>query len=62
MNHAEYKLEREQRGTQESVAALLQVSRVTVARRETGELPINREAELAILSLPKKRKRREPTQ
>jgi DNA-binding XRE family transcriptional regulator len=62
MTPEQYQQERKQRGTQESVAALLQISRVTVARRETGELPINREAELAILSLPKKRKRREPTQ
>lgn len=59
MTAAEYKAEREERGTQEGVAALLGISRVSVARRETGEQPISREAELAILSLPKKRKKRE---
>ena len=59
MTAAEYKTEREMRGTQEGVAALLGVSRVSIARRETGEQPISREAELAILSLPKKRKKRE---
>jgi transcriptional regulator with XRE-family HTH domain len=57
MTAAEYKAERESRGTQEGVAALLGISRVSVARRETGEQPISREAELAILSLPKKRKK-----
>lgn len=57
MTAAEYQAERKQRGTQESVAALLGVSRVSIARRETGEQPINCEAELAILSLPKKRKK-----
>lgn len=59
MTAAEYQSERKQRGTQEGVAALLGVSRVSVARRETGEQPISREAELAILSLPKERKKRE---
>jgi len=59
MNAIEYKSEREKRGTQASVAALLGVSRVSVARRETGEQPISREAELALLSLPKLRKKRE---
>lgn len=58
MTPADYKMEREQRGTQATVAALLLVSRVTVARRETGEQVITREAELALLSLPKKRKSR----
>jgi transcriptional regulator with XRE-family HTH domain len=57
MNALDYKRERALRGTQESVAALLGVSRVSIARRETGEQPISREAELAILSLPKKRKK-----
>ena len=58
MNAHDYKNERELRGTQLSVAAQLQVSRITIARRETGALPISREAELAILSLPKKRKKK----
>lgn len=49
--------ERTLRGTQESVAAQLGVDRVTIARRETGALPITREAELALLALPKNKKR-----
>jgi len=57
MNAADYKSERQQRGTQEQVAALLGVSRVSIARRETGEQVITREAQLALLSLRKKRKR-----
>lgn len=55
MTAVEYQTQRKQRGTQEAVAALLGISRVSVARRETGDQPISREAELAILSLPKKR-------
>ncbi len=54
MNAADYKIQREQRGTQMIVAALLGISRITLSRRETGVLPISREAELAICALPKK--------
>ena len=57
MTASEYKSERERRGTQEEVAALLGVSRVTIARRETGTRPVIREAWLSLLALPKKRKR-----
>ena len=57
MTAAQYKAEREKRGTQEEVAALLGVSRVTVARWETGARPISGLARLALLALPKKRKR-----
>jgi hypothetical protein len=57
MTAAEYKAERTQRGTQERVAAQLGVARGTVARRERGALPIPREAELALLALPKTKKR-----
>ena len=57
MSPADYKRERTARGTQESVAALLSVDHTTLARRETGALPITREAELALLSLPKTKKR-----
>lgn len=57
MNANDYKSERERRGTQEEVAALLGVSRVTIARRETGTRPVIREAWLALLALPKKRAR-----
>ena len=56
MNATDYKAERQRRGTQASVAALLGLARETVARRETGALPIPREAELALLALPTKRR------
>ncbi len=52
MTAQRYKHEREKRGTQASVSALLGVDRVTVARRETGALPVTHEAWLALLSLP----------
>lgn len=52
-----YKAERKLRGTQTSVAAQLGVTQVTLSRRETGG-EITREAWLALLSLPKKRKSR----
>lgn len=58
MSPAEYKTEREKRGTQEEVAALLGVSRTTIARRETDALPISVEAERALLSLRKKKRNR----
>jgi transcriptional regulator with XRE-family HTH domain len=51
-----YKAERELRGTQKEVAALLGVSRVTIARRETGTRPVIREAWLALLGLRKKKR------
>lgn len=59
MTPAQYKAGRERIGTQEEVAAMLELSRVTIARRETGALPITREAELAITAL-KKRRRKTP--
>ena len=52
-----YRIERERRGTQASVAALLRVDPQTISRRERGEIPTTHEAALALLSLPKKRKR-----
>ena len=58
MTPADYKMERQRRGTQTVVAALLGIHQVTIARRETGALPISTEAERALLSLPKKRKKK----
>jgi DNA-binding XRE family transcriptional regulator len=52
----QYKTERELRGTQGEVSAMLGVSRVTIARRETGARPVIQEAWLALLALPKKKK------
>ena len=54
----QYQAERKQRGTQSEVAALLGVHRVTVADRERGAAPVKQEAMLALLSLPKKRKKK----
>lgn len=59
MTPEQYKSARERIGTQEDVAAMLGLNRVTIARRETGALPITREAELAITAL-KKRRRKQP--
>lgn len=58
MNPTDYKTQRELRGTQASVAAFLGVNRVTIARRETGEAVITTEAWLALLALPKLRKKK----
>lgn len=57
MSPGEYRIERERRGTQASVAALLRVDSQTISRRERGEIPVTHEAALALLALPKKRKR-----
>lgn len=57
MNAADYKAERQKRGTQHHVAALLGVSRVTVARREIGMRPVSREAWIALLAIPERRER-----
>lgn len=57
MTPAEYKSERQRRGSQEKVAALLGVHRVTVAKREAGMEPISREAWLALSALPVPRKK-----
>jgi transcriptional regulator with XRE-family HTH domain len=47
----QYKAARERLGTQAEVAARLQVSRVTVAKRETGAMVITEEAALALSAL-----------
>lgn len=52
MTAAEYKLARTIRGTQSEIARLLGVHPVTLAKRETGRIPIHREAALAMLALP----------
>lgn len=52
MNATEYKERRKLLGTQKHVAGLLGVSRETIARRESKNQEIEREAELAIMSLP----------
>lgn len=53
---ARYKAERMKRGTQTEVAEALGVLRVTVSKRETRG-PVTREAWLALLALPERRKK-----
>jgi len=61
MNAEEDKAARQERGPQEVVARPLGVSRITTVRRETGVLPVSREAGLAIRAIWKKRKcKKEP--
>ena len=55
MNSQEYKVQRELRGTQAEVAALLGVTRQVVSRRESGAT-VTTEAWLALNAMPKKRK------
>jgi DNA-binding transcriptional regulator YiaG len=70
---SEYKALREKVGTQAEVSARLQVSRVTVAKRETGAMVITEEAARALSALagmggaggrkrvnPKRRKANDP--
>jgi hypothetical protein len=59
MTAAEYRAARVDRGPQVAVAAKLGVDYRTIQRREAGTIPVTHEAELAILSLPKLRKKRE---
>lgn len=49
MTPAQYRTMRQRIGTQEHVAKLLGINRVTLARRETGVLPISTEAILALI-------------
>jgi len=60
---AQYKIERKLRGTQKEVAAKLGLNVNTVSKREQGrkDAPISREAELALLSLPKLKPKRSPS-
>jgi hypothetical protein len=51
----EYKTARQLRGSQQNVADQLQLHRMTIAKRESGENPIDREAQLAMMCLPKLR-------
>ena len=56
MSPEKYKAERKARGTQQAVADLLDVHRVTIAKRESGKIPVTLEAWLAILCLPKSKR------
>jgi DNA-binding XRE family transcriptional regulator len=56
MTHITYQQHRQRRGSLRAMAKALGVNKATIIRREAGKLPINREAELALLSLPEKEK------
>jgi len=62
MTAAEYKARRIALGhTQQTLADVLKLDRVTVARRETGKLPITAEARLSLMSLRSvKQKKHQP--
>lgn len=51
MDYIEYKKVRESIGTQALVAGLLDISVMTLSRRELGKIPLSREAKAAMLSL-----------
>lgn len=55
MTPADYKREREARGSQSEVAAMLGVHKLTLSKRETGEIAITREAWLALRSIRRPR-------
>lgn len=57
MTAKQYRSARIARGSQRQVALLLGVHWLTISRRERGELPVNKEAEAALLSLPKLRRK-----
>jgi len=53
MTARQYKRERRWRGTSREVAAALDVHPYTIDKRENGTLAVNREAALALLTLPR---------
>lgn len=57
MTPATYQSARKRIGTQEQVAAMLELDPQTISRRERGELPITREAALAMDALQARHKR-----
>ena len=52
MTTKQYRKARLARGTVKDIAPLVGVHPMTINKRERGEIPITREAELALLSLP----------
>jgi hypothetical protein len=52
LNRIEYQRARKARGTQTQIADALNISRVTIMRRETARTTVTLEAMLALLSLP----------
>ena len=58
MSPADYKIERQRRGTLKGVAALLGIHWTTLARRESGVIELTTEMALAIRSLPPRKPKR----
>jgi DNA-binding transcriptional regulator YiaG len=63
MTPSEYKALRQKLGTQQHVADLLGVHRVTIADREAGRKPISREAAFALSAIAAQhlKPRKQPT-
>lgn len=55
MNAIVYREERIKRGSQSAVAKALGVTQNTISRRETGSVPVTREAWLSLRALPETR-------
>ena len=58
MTPADYKSERQRRGTLKGVAALFGIHWTTLARRESGVIELTTEMALAIRSLPLRKPKR----
>jgi hypothetical protein len=58
---ADYRSERQKRGSQKGVALSLGVDWRTIQRREAGDVPITREAWLALCALPLRKTKKAPT-
>jgi hypothetical protein len=58
MSPADYKIERQRRGTLKVVAALLGIHWTTLARRESGVIELTTEMAMAIRSLPLRKPKR----
>ena len=52
MTAKQYQHERRRRGTKPEVAAALKIHPYTINKRERGDLRVNEEARLALLTLP----------
>ena len=57
---ADYRSERQKRGSQKGVALSLGVDWRTIQRREAGDVPITREAWLALRTLPLRSTKKSP--
>ena len=58
---ADYRTERQKRGSQKGVALTLEVDWRTIQRREAGDVPVSREAWIALCALPLRKTKKLPT-